>query len=111
MTHDELIEKHNKILSGIYLEIGEGWYPLIDKLCSYLQFHTDFNKQPQVTAAQIKEKFGTLRFYECAADARQREVISFAEYLSGSICDVCGAPGKARQGGWIVTRCDEHANK
>ena len=41
MTHDELIEKHHKILGKVALEHGEGWYPLIDSLCTFLQWHTD----------------------------------------------------------------------
>ena len=24
-------------------------------------------------------------------------------------CEVCGAPGRKRTGGWIAVRCDEHA--
>jgi hypothetical protein len=25
-------------------------------------------------------------------------------------CEVCGQPGKRREGGWIKTLCDEHAS-
>ena len=42
---------------------GDGWYLLIDRLCSSLQWDTDTNKYPQVVATQVKEKYGTLRFY------------------------------------------------
>lgn len=108
MTHDELVEKHSKILGKVFLEVGEGWYPLIDKLCNYLQFHTDHNKDPQVVAVQVKEKFGDLRFYVESATQEQHAVISFVEYLSGNTCDVCGKPGQHRPGAWLVTRCEEH---
>ena len=112
MTHDELIAKHPKILGKVALEHGEGWYPLIDRLCTFLQWHTDKNEYKQIVASQVKEKFGTLRFYtNYDEEGKQAAAIEFAEFLSGSICDVCGAPGKARQGGGIVTRCDEHASK
>ena len=42
---------------------GRGWYQLLDCLCSSLQWDTDCNGYPQVVATQVKEKFGTLRFY------------------------------------------------
>ena len=44
-------------------ECGDGWYWLIDHLCEHLQWHIDQNGLPQVTASQVKEKFGGLRFY------------------------------------------------
>jgi hypothetical protein len=34
-----------------------------------------------------------------------------AEELSYKTCDVCGAPGEPRTGGWIVTRCNDHLVK
>jgi len=45
------------------IECGNGWYNLIDSLCGQLQWNTDQNKYPQVIATQVKEKYGTLRFY------------------------------------------------
>ena len=42
---------------------GDGWYKIIDMLCSFLQFDIDNNNYPQIEATQVKEKFGTLRFY------------------------------------------------
>jgi len=46
---------------------GDGWYWLLDRLCSNLQWDTDKNnrdeKYPQIVAMQVKEKFGGLRFY------------------------------------------------
>lgn len=62
----------------------------------------------QVVATQVKEKYGGLRFYYGGGDDTIDAYVRFAEYLSERTCDVCGAPGKQRDGGWIVTRCDEH---
>ena len=110
MTHDELMQKHPKILGPArYLGVNEGWFPLIDNLCSYLQFHIDNNKVPQVEAVQVKEKFGGLRFYVGEATIEQHAVIDFVESLSLKTCEVCGAPGRPRGRGWIKTVCDEHA--
>jgi hypothetical protein len=65
----------------------------------------------QVTATQIKEKFGTLRFYYFGGDDYCRGVESMAELMSAVTCEVCSSPGKLRKGGWIRTLCDEHAKE
>jgi len=59
-------------------------------------------------AVQVKEKFGGLRFYVATATPEQYNIISFAEHLSMTTCDVCGKMGKRSGRGWIVTRCKEH---
>ena len=64
---------------------------------------------PQVIATQIKEKFGTLRFYYWGGDDYCRGVESMAESMSAVTCEVCSSPGKLRHGGWVQTLCDEHA--
>ena len=61
---------------------------------------------PQAT--QIKEKFGGLRFYTRKHDDRVQDMITVAEYLSEMTCEVCGAPGERRGGGWVKTLCDTH---
>lgn len=60
------------------------------------------------TAIQVKEKFGTLRFYTTGCDDRAMTLIEFAEELSGKTCEVCGAPGQLRGGGWVKSLCDHH---
>lgn len=92
------------------LSCGDGWYWLIDQLCSYLQWGTDKNEETQVIANQVKEKFGGLRFYVSGANKEQHAVINFAEKLSYSICERCGKMGddvKTNDKGWIVTVCDD----
>jgi hypothetical protein len=65
----------------------------------------------QVIATQIKEKFGTLRFYYCGGDDYCHGVESMAESMSAVTCEVCGSSGKIRNGKWIRTLCDEHAKE
>ena len=61
-------------------------------------------------ALRVKEKFGTLRFFLEGGGERTRACAEFAEYLSASICEVCGQPGVTlASGGWMRTRCEEHA--
>jgi len=64
---------------------------------------------PQVTVDQVKEKFGTLRFYYSGGDDYVSGLVSMAESMSAVTCEECGNPGKQVGGGWITTLCKEHA--
>lgn len=105
---------HNDTDLGWGIACDDGWFDLIDTLCDSIQSYID-NKSKytpdvsQVEITQIKEKFGTLRFYANGGDDVTDGMIWFAESMSGKICEVCGTPGKRRSGGWIRTLCDEHA--
>ena len=95
---------------------GDGWYGLIDHLCSNLQWNTDKNnrdgKYPQVVAAQVKEKFGTLCFYVESASSEQHAVIRFAESLSAHVCEDCGTTkNMGRTSGWIRHLCRDCGEK
>lgn len=59
----------------------------------------------QVVATQIKEKFGTLRFYYSGGDDFVNGVVQMAEAMSGSTCEDCASPGTQLGGGWIRTLC------
>lgn len=95
---------------------GDGWYTLIDELCGSIQSYIDQNSRPgreipQVTVDQVKEKFGTLRFYTTGGDRLISGMIWFAESMSGRICETCGDVGERRGNGWIYTSCDEHSRE
>lgn len=104
-----------KIFVGKYggFAVGAGWYPILEKLCANIQHHIDWkekqgNPVPQVTVAQIKEKFGGLRFYYDGGDEYISGLVNMAESWADVACEECGAPGKRRDGGWIRTLCDKH---
>ena len=108
-------ERFPKMFSDKYggFACGEGWWPILEKLCSNIQSHLDWkNKQsevvPQVTVAQIKEKFGGLRFYYDGGDEHVNGMVRMAESWADASCEECGSPGKRRDGGWIKTLCDHH---
>lgn len=104
-----LCERHPHILGSADVGFRDGWIDLIDVLCEQLQKQTDERGAPQVRATQIKEKFGTLRFYSSGCSREQEALIDMAEELSERTCEVCGARGKLRQFGWLQTLCDAHA--
>jgi hypothetical protein len=97
-------------------ECGDGWYDLIDELCGTIQNYIDNNSSetrpiPQLVAEQVKEKFGTLRFYTSGGDRLIDGMIWFAESMSGRICEVCGNSGKRNTDGWLRTLCEEHTGE
>ena len=97
-------------------DCGDGWYNIIDTLCATIQNREYNNKRNNiqiapVVATQVKEKYGTLRFYYSGGDDYIDGAVAMAEYLSEVTCETCGAPGKTRGGGWVRTLCDEHAKE
>jgi hypothetical protein len=60
---------------------------------------------PQVTLDQVKEKFGTLRFYYSGGDDYISGMVSLAESMTGVTCEECGNIGERRGGGWVHTYC------
>ena len=104
-------------------ECGDGWFNILDQLMSNIQHHIDWNNQnfdkgytqykqvAQVTLDQVKEKFGTLRFYYTGGDDIIDGMVRMAESMSGCTCEECGNIGKSRGGGWIHTYCESCETK
>lgn len=103
-----LIVKYPKLFQQpFYFEHNSGWYWIIERLASYLDFQMKHNKMPKVVAEQVKEKFGTLRFYYSGGNELTRGAVNFAEYLSGIVCEYCGQIPAETQDfrGWLHTLC------
>jgi len=94
------------------IECGDGWYNLIDTLCDAIQSYIDWNDKEQVIAEQVKQKYGSLRFYIRGGDMHVHGMISFAEKMSTKICEECGTMENVSQTkGWIKTICAECYNE
>jgi hypothetical protein len=148
------------------LEVGDGWYNLIDTLCEALTYtyttsvqvdeedgkrlgieSYNFNEKssyyftiepPQVIATQVKEKYGTLRFYyreeydekfmslyqtgkypefQRSIDRYSdyiNGIVHFAETASGRTCEATGQFGELHvqggtRNGWVKTLNKEFA--
>ena len=88
------------------IDTGDGWYDLIDNLCSVIQFWVKYNEEPQVEASQVKEKFGGLRFYTSGHSDFVNGLITLTEHLSKNTCSVCGSVKNiTKTKGWIRTVC------
>ena len=110
-----MLERFPKMFAEPYggFCVDEGWWPILESLCGQIQHHLDWkNRQSevvvQVKVAQIKEKFGGLRFYYDGGDDAIDGMVRMAESWAAHSCETCGAPGKSRDGGWIKTLCDHH---
>lgn len=90
----------------VFSWVGPGWHPFLEDLLDDL-FALGWDGR----VAQVKEKFGTLRFYVGGTTDEQYAAIRAAEKKSAVICEECGAPGKLRSGSWLKTYCDEHAKE
>jgi hypothetical protein len=92
-------------------ECGDGWFNILDQLMGNIQHHIDWKNRKeevvaQVTLDQVKEKFGTLRFYYSGGDDAIDGMVRMAESMSGVTCEECSAPAKTHGPGWIRTICE-----
>lgn len=110
-NHIEGIKYQNKFRLQIKEKIEAGEKVHEDWTIEYKRNGLSPNEVPVFKAAQIKEKFGTLRFYHDGGDSFINGVISSAQNSSAMTCEVCGSKGKLRHGGWIRTLCDQHAQE
>ena len=97
-------------------ECGDGWFQILNQLMGNIQHHIDWKNRkgevvPQVTLDQVKEKFGTLRFYYTGGDDYISGMVTMAESMSGVTCESCGKPGTQTSGSWIKTACVEHGGQ
>lgn len=167
---EKLVNKYPKIFKDRHgnmnrtamcwgMSCNDGWYWLLDNLCSTIQSYIDnnstkiriknkfarffmkwlwslkrsnwkylrkkltynfidnierkFKKEeyetiPQVIATQVKEKFGSLRFYYNGGNEKIDGMVWLAEHMSYSICEDCGTTENIGQTkGWISTLCGE----
>ncbi len=89
-------------------ECADGWFQIIWDLSVAIEGEarkegrTESN-WPEV--AQVKEKYGTLRFYMHDASDVMFDLAQEAEEKSGHACETCGAPGQTYDDAWINTSC------
>lgn len=92
-------------------ECSDGWYNIIFTLCSLIQIHQKSQKADYepVVVQQVKEKFGTLRFYYYGGDDTVSGMVAYAEAISGITCEICGDRGTTDwKRSWVRTLCSKH---
>jgi len=114
-------------LMAFGFECGDGWFKLIWDLCENIEkelIKEEENLDPKektvdllrgeykFRVTQVKEKYGSLRFYVSSATDKIFELINKAESKSCTTCEVCGADAKLGQkNGWYTTLCVDCAKK
>lgn len=104
MFHEDSRGEQKPTMHRNIIYCSDGWYDILERLCEDV-----YAMRPKVM--QIKEKFGTLRFYASfPSDYAEQgwERIRQAEQESAEICEICGEPGELRIiDGWRDTLCDK----
>ena len=110
-------EKNDKIPTPyelFHVECGDGWAKLLQPIFDYIEnYNKDKEKaEDKIEIFQVKEKFGTLRFYTSFYTDDLRNLIREAEHESAYTCEFCGS--KEHIGytlGWITVCCKECVTK
>lgn len=93
-------------------ECEDGWFCLVWQLSVLIEAEArrtgiDIHSETWPEVAQVKEKFGRLRFRLCNSTPRMLSLVDAAEEQSERLCEVCGAPAKVGEG--YRVRCVEHS--
>lgn len=88
------------------ISIQKGWHDLVCQLCLEIQKLTVGMENPPYVL-QIKEKFGSLRFYISHGTNEMFRLINECENKTSHICERCGEEGKEEtvNGYWLKTLC------
>jgi hypothetical protein len=107
-SHIKHVEQKNRD-NAEYVKKIENYEEVYDWVKrEYEQGKLDQKPVPVFIAQQVKEKFGTLRFYYSGGDDYIDGVVRFAESISGKVCEVCGDTGHLSGRGYISTKCVKH---
>ena len=83
---------------GPWISCGPGWYPILARIEERLS-----DLDPDYGVNQIKEKFGTLRFYWEGDILDGDAIVDEAEAESARTCELCGSHGSLRtKAGWLA---------
>lgn len=111
----QIIEDHPLLFKQCkYLEIHQGWASIVYDLSSKLEALIKDNESPDddidviPCAAQVKEKWGGLRFYMYWSTDEMEKLIREAELLCKVTCAVCGKPGTLKGRSWWYVSCEDH---
>ncbi len=137
-----LVSAHPTLFRGkapaCFSHLPPGWFDIVDRLCTNIEKELGPEGCASLEIRQIKEKFGTLRFYFQHGDSRDlhidvmtrggghqhfvsqpasdekvervRELVRAACAACETTSEKCGRVGKTLvHNHWYLTRCEEHA--
>lgn len=122
------------LYSAFGCDCDDGWYELLYDLCTEItEVYKKYDQPADIVIDQIKEKYGTLRFYyhykgsedvptavdypggvirftPIGNELRHEiaQIVMKYEKKSAAVCEKCGKPGTLRDDlQWIHTLCDD----
>lgn len=114
LTLETLAKDFPDLYKEAHPECSEGWTALLYDLSKKIT--KELEKMPEkgeekFWVAQVKSKFGGLRYYVYNSNEAIDKLITEAESLSYKTCEDCGKPGEEVGRGWIYTLCPPCAEK
>jgi len=96
ITDLDALDKMYPNLTIPYIEVsGKGWFPILHILFNYAD---EWNKtcpenkiDEKIEIQQIKEKYGSLRFYHFGGPNEFRGMVTMAEMMTAFMCEKCGS--------------------
>lgn len=91
------------------ISVGDGWFEIIDEGSLLLEEYTSKYPNVKVKVAQIKEKFGEMRFYyDGSNDEYVKEIVNMMEEAANNTCERCGiyCNEKVKKTLWVKTMCN-----
>jgi len=111
---DKLTKKfpfYTKYVNPFRFDCDDGWYPLLEELSEKIQKVIEEYKIETFTVSQIKEKYGSLRYYHFGAIDQIQDIIDEYEIKSETICERCGNKGSIKNlDGWYKCVCNDCLN-
>lgn len=106
---DEVVELEDGEEHTLLDEMPQGWRIAFgEQMCEEIRealIKADCLDEYRIM--QIKEKYGSLRWYDGGAPREVHEIIRKYERLSERTCIHCGKPATQISTGWISPFCDE----
>lgn len=92
---------------------GDGWYGLLNRMLHDIQGVIRSDPTARICISDIKEKYGTLRFYADfggseTAVSYMEQIVNDGERASVFICEDCGSTLNTQvfNDGWLSTLCE-----
>ena len=112
---------NGKPISDVYAwteldNMPDGWRKAFgEQMCQEIYDELEkFDYVHEYRIMDIKEKYGTLRWYDAGwpIGAKIDDIINKYEEISAHTCMLCGAPAEMiDDGGWVYTLCDKCMDK
>ena len=95
-------------------DMPNGWnYTFGEQMCEEIAQALKEDNIPlkDYRVLEVKEKYGTLHWYDFGGNSKIDKIIDKYENLSKTICANCGLPSKYCSKGWILYLCENCFNE